>query len=73
MPFEQQRTDHESGDVIVALTGTLTMGNELMKLEWVIEEILKEQHNKIVLDRCPHPLQWQCRRSRWGITFGRPL
>lgn len=50
MPFEQKRIDHENGIVVLALNGTLTMGNQLMKLEWTIEELLKEQHNRIVLD-----------------------
>ena len=50
MPFEEQRIDDASGVVILALNGTLTMGNQLMKLEWTVDEILKEQHKKIVLD-----------------------
>lgn len=50
MPFEQQRIDHESGAIILALKGTMTMGNQLMSLEWAIEELLKSQHLKIVVD-----------------------
>ena len=50
MPFEQERIDHESGAVILALSGTLTMGNQLLKLEWTIDELLQEGRKKIVLD-----------------------
>ena len=50
MPFEQQRIDHESGAVILALKGTLTMGNQLMSLEWAVEELLKAEKLKITLD-----------------------
>lgn len=50
MPFDVERSDLESGVVILALTGSLTMGNQLMKLEWLVEELIKEEHNRIVLE-----------------------
>ncbi len=50
MPFEQQSIDHESGVVILALSGTLTMGNQLMKLEWTVDELVADKRNKIVFD-----------------------
>lgn len=50
MPFEQKRTDHESGVVILSMSGTLTMGNQLMKLEWTVEELVADKHHKIVFD-----------------------
>ncbi len=50
MPFEVERGDLDSGVVVLALTGSLTMGNQLMKLEWLVEELVKDQRNKIVLE-----------------------
>lgn len=50
MPLDVERSDLESGVVLLALTGSLTMGNQLMKLEWLVEELIKEEHNRIVLE-----------------------
>jgi anti-sigma B factor antagonist len=50
MPFEVERTALDSGVTILALTGTMTMGNQLQELEWTVEELAKNAQNRIVFD-----------------------
>lgn len=50
MPFELERSDLESGVVVLVLTGTLTMGNQLQRLEWTVEEASGKNQNRVVVD-----------------------
>ena len=50
MPFELERSDLESGIVVLAPAGTLTMGNQLQRLEWIVEELAAKNQNRAVLD-----------------------
>jgi anti-sigma B factor antagonist len=50
MPFEVERSALDSGVTILALTGTMTMGNQLQELEWAVDEMAKNAQNLIVLD-----------------------
>jgi anti-sigma B factor antagonist len=50
MPFDVARSALDSGVVVLALSGTMTMGNQLQKFEWDIQELLKNNQNRIVLD-----------------------
>jgi anti-sigma B factor antagonist len=50
MPFDYDRTSLESGVQVLALSGTMTMGTQLQKFEWMFESMTKEQQNRIVLD-----------------------
>jgi anti-sigma B factor antagonist len=50
MPFETNRTATESGVVVLTLTGTMTMGTQLQRFEWQVDELLKGQQKRIVVD-----------------------
>jgi anti-sigma B factor antagonist len=50
MPFETDRKALDSGVVVLSLSGTMTMGNQLQQLEWTIGELTKSNQNKIVFD-----------------------
>ncbi|MBI4890985.1 MAG: STAS domain-containing protein [Acidobacteria bacterium] len=50
MPLDVERSDLDSGVVVLSLSGRLTMGNQLQHFEWTVTDLVKEQKNKIVLD-----------------------
>jgi anti-sigma B factor antagonist len=50
MPFETNRTPLDSGVLALTLTGTMTMGTQLQKFEWMVEELTKNQQTRIVVD-----------------------
>jgi anti-sigma B factor antagonist len=50
MPFELEQTTLDSGVVVLTLSGTMTMGNQLQRFEWTVEEATKNNQNRIVLD-----------------------
>ncbi len=50
MPFDTEQNTLESGVLVIALSGTMTMGNQLQRFEWMIEELTKNNQNKIVFD-----------------------
>lgn len=50
MPFEVERNSLESGVVVLALSGTMTMGNQLERFEWSIQDMTAKKENRIVLD-----------------------
>lgn len=50
MPFETVRSAQDSGVLVIALSGTMTMGTQLQQFEWEIAELAKKQQTKIVLD-----------------------
>jgi anti-sigma B factor antagonist len=50
MPLEVNRTESNSGVIVLALSGRLTMGNQLQHFEWSVADLVKEMKNKIVLD-----------------------
>ena len=49
-PFEIDRKALDSGVVVLALTGTMTMGTQLQKFEETVTELTKEDRNRIVVD-----------------------
>ncbi|MBK7929933.1 MAG: STAS domain-containing protein [Bryobacterales bacterium] len=50
MPFEMARTEDESGVAVLTLTGTLTMGSQLERLEASVAELIGKGQLGIVLD-----------------------
>jgi len=50
MPFEVERSALDSGVTVLALSGTMTMGNQLQELEWAVEELAKTPQNRVVID-----------------------
>jgi anti-anti-sigma factor len=50
MPFEVDRITTDSGVVVLALSGSMTMGNLLQKFEWSVDELMKNKESRIVLD-----------------------
>jgi len=50
MPFEVERSALDSGVMVFALSGTMTMGNQLQQLEWAVQELTKNKQNRIVMD-----------------------
>ncbi len=50
MPFEVERSALDSGIMVMTLSGTMTMGNQLQQLEWAIEELTKSDRKRIVFD-----------------------
>lgn len=50
MPLEIDHTVLDSGVRILALSGSMTMGNLLLKFEWTLQEMVKQQQNRIVVD-----------------------
>jgi anti-sigma B factor antagonist len=50
MPFETEQITLDSGIVVLALSGTMTMGNLLQRLEFVVRDLTKENQNRIVID-----------------------
>ena len=50
MPFDVDRKNLDSGIVVLAISGTMTMGNQVQKFEWDAQELIKNGHNRIVLD-----------------------
>jgi len=50
MPFEVERSVLDSGVMVLALSGSMTMGNQLQQLEWAVQELAKNKQNRIVLD-----------------------
>jgi len=50
MPFEVERTALDCGVVVFALSGSMTMGNQLQQFEWNLQELTKKNQNRIVLD-----------------------
>jgi anti-sigma B factor antagonist len=50
MPFDIDRKNLDSGIVVLAISGTMTMGNQVQKFEWDVEALIKNGHNRIVLD-----------------------
>jgi anti-sigma B factor antagonist len=51
MPFAFERTTLDSGIVVLALSGTMTMGNQLLQLEWAVQELTSNQpSSRIAMD-----------------------
>ena len=50
MRLDIDRSTTDSGVVVLALSGTMTMGNMLQKFERSVEELTNQQQNRIVLD-----------------------
>jgi anti-sigma B factor antagonist len=50
MPFEVERSALDSGVTVLALSGSMTMGNQIQQFEWTLQELTKKNQNRIVLD-----------------------
>ena len=50
MPFDTGRSAADNGVVVLSLTGTMTMGTQLQRFEWVIDELIKGGQNRVVID-----------------------
>lgn len=50
MPFEVERSALDSGVTVLALSGTMTMGNQLQELEWAVEELSRIPQSRVVFD-----------------------
>lgn len=50
MPFTVERGSSESGIEILTLNGRLTLGRELQHLEWTVEELIKAQKSRVVIE-----------------------
>jgi anti-sigma B factor antagonist len=50
MPFQLERSSHNSGTEVFKLSGTLTMGTQLQSLEWALEDASKQQGRAVLLD-----------------------
>ncbi len=50
MPFAVQRSDLDSGAVMLALSGSMTIGNDLNQFERTIQEMTGRNENRIVLE-----------------------
>ena len=50
MAFDVVSSALESGVQVLTLSGTMTMGSQLQRFEWMVENLLKEQHTRIVVD-----------------------
>lgn len=50
MPFETEQSILDSGVSVLTVSGHMTMGNQLQRFEWMIEELTKKSQNRIVID-----------------------
>ena len=50
MPFEVKQSSLDLGVELLELSGTMTMCGQLKQLEWKIEELIKAEQPKVVLD-----------------------
>jgi anti-sigma B factor antagonist len=50
MPFDVVRTTLDSGVIVLALSGSMTMGNQLLELERVVKELITGNQKGIVVD-----------------------
>ncbi len=50
MPFTVERGSSESGIEILTLSGRLTLGRELQHFEWTIDELIKAQKSRVVIE-----------------------
>ncbi len=48
--MEVEQVNLESGVVVLAISGSLTMGTQLQRLEWLMEELAEKGHGRIVVD-----------------------
>ena len=50
MAFQVERSALDSGVMVLTLSGTMTMGNQLEQLESAVRELATARQNRIVLD-----------------------
>jgi anti-anti-sigma factor len=50
MALEMEHTVLDSGVQLLALSGTMSMGNLLQKFEWTLGDLVKKQQHRIVVD-----------------------
>jgi len=50
MPFEVERSALDSGVIVLALSGSMTIGNQLQDLESAVQELIRKNQNRIVVD-----------------------
>ena len=49
-PFEIKHTALDSGILVLTLSGTMTMGDQLQKFEGTVKDLAKNQQSRIVVD-----------------------
>ena len=50
MPIDITQSDSPSGVKVLTVSGSMTMGSQMQRFEWQIEEFLKNSQNRIVID-----------------------
>ena len=50
MILNVQRKNVEPGIAVLEMTGRIAMGNDSLRIEWGLAELLKENHNKVIFD-----------------------
>lgn len=50
MPLKVDSSSLDSGIEVLTLAGSLTLGREAQHFEWTVEELIKNQRNRIVID-----------------------
>lgn len=50
MSLKVERTSLDTGIEVLTLTGSLTLGRDAQHFEWTIEEMVKNQQNRIIVD-----------------------
>lgn len=50
MSLRVDRTSLDTGIEVLTLSGSLTLGRDAQHFEWTIEEMVKNQQNRIIID-----------------------
>ena len=50
MPLKVDRSTLESGVEVIVLTGSLTLGRDAQSFEFMVEELIKSQHKRMVVN-----------------------
>jgi len=50
MALKVDRGTLESGIEVLTLSGSLTLGRDAQHFEWTVEDLIKSQHNRIIVD-----------------------
>lgn len=50
MPLKVDQRSLDSGVQVLTLAGNMTLGREVQHFEWLVEDMLKKQQNRIVVD-----------------------
>lgn len=50
MPFKVDQQSLDSGVEVLTLSGNMTLGREAQHFEWLVQDLVKNQRNRIVVD-----------------------